>query len=77
MAAPTTKAKRGGELETQMKEGHAEQERLRAARQTRSTTKALENTTVAVEEVTSKLEAQYRRWDPSGGCAIRRVCGCS
>lgn len=77
MAAPTTKAKKGGEWETALRERRGELARLGAASRTRGNDKAVGKVALDVDEISAKLEAQYRRWDFSGGCAIRRSHVCS
>lgn len=76
MAAPTTKAKKGGEWETTLRERREEAARLGAALRTRGNAKAVGKVALEVDEISAKLEAQYRRWELSGGCAIRRTHVC-
>jgi len=73
MAAPTTKARRGGEWETALGEMSEEAARLEAKPRTRGNAKAVGKVASDKQEVSSKLEAQYRRWESSGVCALRRV----
>ncbi|CAN0282795.1 unnamed protein product [Ectocarpus sp. 4 AP-2014] len=77
MAAPTTKAKEGGEWETALRERREEVARLGAAPRTRGNAKSVGKVALDVDEISAKLEAQYRRWDFSGGRAIRRTHVCS
>lgn len=77
MAASTTKAKRGGEWEKELKEGSNEVERLEAKRRARSSSTAVATQKALNEDLSNRLLAQYRRWDRSGGCAIGRMHVCS
>ena len=77
MAAPTTKAKRGGEWERGRDEAQEEVERLQAAPRTRGNRKALVEETVVVQDLSNALEKQYRLWERSGEVAIRRAYVCA
>lgn len=72
MAAPTSKAKSGGEWETERDEALLQAEKLQVAPRTRGNRKALTKQTGIVDDSNDKLFAQYLRWDRSGGCVIRR-----
>ena len=73
MAAPTTKAKRGGEWETAENVGCQEVERLKKKPSTRLNSKLIATEKKGLAIVQDNLYQQYCRWERSGVCALRRM----